>query len=433
MKHNGWRKPTPGLVVAEQHAQAGERLAVPKTQAIVACKKVASALGLKAPDLLLLDTLAAATQAQDWEKDRRPIVWASNEFLTAQCGFSLSALRRHVRRLCEMGIIAMKDSANGKRWGRRDEDGYIVQAYGFDLSPLAARASEFEACYAAISEERRLCKVLKSTLTVTRRMIRAKIEKAIESRLRGPWLALSEEFETMLRRLPRRSTSSENLMHLVDWFRAFCDRVDKAFSAAFDGSQDSDSPTVANSLEREDVALDMTPRDAVSGTHILTTNEPDPVTCNRFETKHAAGAVPKDHPIVPVENQERDGPEIEWNTHTKRRRSKVDVPTLMGSCPQFAETARSLEGYIRDWNHLHRAAARIRPIVGISEDAWNIAQRKLGPEIAAAAIALIFDKTSDGEIQSPGGYLRGMVEKAAAGELHLDRSIYGRLSESRAP
>ena len=65
------------------------------------------------------------------------------------------------------------------------------------------------------------------------------------------------------------------------------------------------------------------------------------------------------------------------------------------------------------------------------ETAWNIAQERLGPQIAAAAIALIYDKFNAGEVASPGGYLRGMVEKAGAGELHLDRSFYGRLNEVR--
>ena len=76
---------------------------------------------------------------------------------------------------------------------------------------------------------------------------------------------------------------------------------------------------------------------------------------------------------------------------------------------------------------MHRAAAKIRPMVGISEHAWNVAQRALGPEVAATAIALIYDKYAAGEVNSPGGYLRGMVQKAQDGDLHLDRSFYGRL------
>ena len=67
MEHTGWRKPTPGLGIAEKLAQAGEQVAVPKTEAFVAVKRVGAYIGLKASDLMLLDTLGACTQPQDWE------------------------------------------------------------------------------------------------------------------------------------------------------------------------------------------------------------------------------------------------------------------------------------------------------------------------------------------------------------------------------
>ena len=146
----------------------------------------------------------------------------------------------------------------------------------------------------------------------------------------------------------------------------------------------------------------------------------------------AAGPEPDLPPSVEVERPEKIDSDAGWNINTKRYRTDIDVPTLMASCPLFAEMARDLQGYIKDWNHLHRAASQIRSIAGISEHAWNVAQEKLGPQVAAAAVALIFDKHSTGEVSSPGGYLRGMVEKALAGELHLDRSLYGRLNEARA-
>jgi replication initiation protein RepC len=37
----------------------------------------------------------------------------------------------------------MKDSPNGKRYGVRDRAGRIMEAYGFDLSPIATRHAEF--------------------------------------------------------------------------------------------------------------------------------------------------------------------------------------------------------------------------------------------------------------------------------------------------
>lgn len=436
MKHNGWRKPTPGLVVAEQHAQAGEQLSIPKSQATSATKRVAAAIGLQAQDLLLLDTFAAFTKPQDWEQGRRPIVWASNNFLMEQTGFSLSTLRRHVRRLAELGLIWIKDSPNGKRYGHRDENGVIIEAYGFDLAPLAARAEEFEALYARLKEERQFCASLRNVITVTRRTIRAKIEKALESGLRGPWRQLEQEFAVLLQRLPRRTTTPSTLLDIVDWFKDFRDRVEQAFHAAFDWPQETDQKASAQDVEDTSnvvsIDMNMTPTGVSGDTHILTTNQPDPVTSNCFENKAAADVEPELPKPEPVERPEQVDLDIQWTTHTNKRKSDIDIPMLMLTCPHFAEMARGLQGYIKDWNDLHRAAGKIRGMAGISENAWNVSQKALGSDVASAAIALIFDKHSTGEVTSPGGYLRGMVEKAQAGELHLERSFYGRLSERGA-
>jgi len=436
MTHTGWRKPTPGLVVAEQHARAGEQLSIPKSQAIVAVKKIAAAIGLKSQDLLLLDTFGAVTQPQDWEQGRRPIVWASNNFLMEQTGFSLATLRRHVRRLCEAGLIWMKDSPNGKRYGRRDADGVIVEAYGFDLAPLAARAEEFTALHAQLTEERQFCKSLRNTITVTRRVIRATIEKALESQLKGPWRELQDAFTILLARLPKRTAGRNSLLDAVDWFKALQEQVEACFEAAFDWPVKSDE--TAPSRSEDDMSdatknnVNIIPTGVFDDTRILTTNELKIVNSNRFEKKHAAGTSPELPTPEQVERSQKVDLDIEWSTHTSKRTSDVDIPMLMLTCPQFAEMARGMEGYIRDWNGIHRAAGKIRPMVGISENAWNVAQQALGPAVAAAALALIYDKHATGEVSSPGGYLRGMVEKGLAGELHLDRSFYGRLSEQGA-
>ncbi|KPB00667.1 plasmid replication protein RepC [Ahrensia marina] len=434
MTHNGWRKPTPGLVVAEKHAQAGEGLSIPKSQATVATKKVAAAIGLKAPDLLLLDTLAAFTQSQDWEQGRRPIVWASNNYLIEQTGFSLSALRRHIRRLAELGLIWIKDSPNGKRYGYRDEDGVIVEAFGFDLAPLAARTAEFEALYVRIKEEREFCASMRNVVTVTRRIIRAKIEKALESNLRGPWRELKEEFAELLLALPTRSTAPNKLLDIVDWFKAFKQRVEQAFEAAFDWPEASDekSPSQEADIASNIVRFNkkMIPRGVADDTHILITNQPNPVSSNSFEKQAAESFEPEKQQPVRAERPEKVDLDIQWSSHTNKRTSQVDIGMLMLSCPRFGALARGTEGYIRDWNDLHRAAGKIRGMAGISEHAWNAAQKVLGAQIAAAAIALVYDKYETGEVKSPGGYLRGMIEKAQKGELHLDRSFYGRLSEA---
>ena len=424
---SGWRKATVGLAVAEQHAQAGERSAVPKTQAFVAVKRVGAHIGLKAGDMLLLDTLGAFTQAQDWEEGQRPIVWASNSYLMEQTGFSLSALKRHARRLAEIGVIAFKDSPNGKRWGHRDADGRIIEAYGFDLSPLSARAEEFEHLHAELQAERELCQRLKRQITVARRMIRARIEAAQGGALRGPWTQLSSLFEDLLHRLPRRNTASEALERLLGWFRELQERVEATYLKAVraDDLVENMPGTTEQGLQK---TQEMDPREVISEPHIPITNQLNPVTCNRSETEQAAGMVPNAPPEEQVDSELED-----WVAETRKKRgAALDLPTVMQACPEFASWARNLGGYLKDWGDLHRVAGQLRPMISVSEHAWNVAQDRLGPQIATAALVLTFDKYCAGEVASPGGYLRGMVEKAGAGELNLERSFYGRLSGQAA-
>ena len=427
MKHTGWRKPTPGLGIAEQLAQAGEQVAVPKTRAFVAVKRVGAYIGLKAGDMMLLDTLGAFTQAQDWEEGQRPIVWASNAYLMEQTGFSLSALKRHARRLAEIGVISFQDSPNGKRWGRRDANGVIIEAYGFDLSPLSARVEEFEELHAELQAEREICQRLKRQITVARRMIRARIEAALSGALRGPWTQLTGMFEDLLARLPRRNTASEALERLLTWFRELQERVEAAYLKATQPVEFVEN-TTETSEQVPEQTQEMNPREVISEPHILTTNQLDPVTCNSSEREEAAGVVPNAPPEEQVDRELED-----WVAETRKKRgAALDLPTVMQACPEFASWARNVGGYLKDWGDLHRVAGQLRPMIGVSEHAWNLAQDRLGPQVATAALVLTFDKHCAGEVASPGGYLRGMVEKAGAGELHLERSFYGRLSGQAA-
>ena len=423
----GWRKATAGLAVAEQHAQVGEQASVPKTQAFVAVKRVAAHIGLKAGDMLLLDTLGAFTQAQDWEEGQRPIVWASNAYLMEQTGISLSALKRHARRLAEIGVISFKDSPNGKRWGRRDENGAIIEAYGFDLSPLSARTEEFERLQAVLQAERELCQRLKRQITVSRRMIRARIEAALSGALSGSWTYLAELFEDLLGRLPRRNTTSETLSKLLVWFQELQNRVEVTYLEAIE--MDEVVENIAESTKQvSEKTQEMDPREVISEPHILITNQLNPVTCNRSENEQAAGVVPNTQTEDPVDRELE-----EWVQETRKKRgAALDLPTVMQACPEFASWARNVGGYLKDWGDLHRVAGQLRPMIGVSEHAWNVAQDRLGPQIATAALVLTFEKHCAGEVASPGGYLRGMVQKAGAGELHLERSFYGRLSEQAA-
>ncbi len=423
---NGWRRVSPALLQADALAEKGAARAVEKGRAFVAVKRVGAHIGLKAGDMMLLDTLGAFTQSQDWEEGRRPIVWASNAYLMEQTGFSLSALKRHARRLAEAGVIAFKDSPNGKRWGRRDAEGVIVEAYGFDLSPLSARVEEFEQVQALLQAERALCQRLKRQITVSRRMIRARIEAALSGALSGPWTQMSGLFEDLLNRLPRRNTASEHLMRLLGWFKELQCRVETAYLKACQPEEvvENTCETVEQDPHKD---KEMNPSGVNSDPHILITNQPFPVTCNSSEKEDAASVEPNLPPRSQVDTELEN-----WVADVRKKRAALDLPVVMQACPEFASWARNMGGYLKDWGDLHRVAGQLRPMIGISEHAWNVAQEQMGKQVATAALVLVFEKHAAGEVASPGGYLRGMVQKAGAGELHLERSFFGRLSEAAA-
>ena len=66
---------------------------------------------------------------------------------------------------------------------------------------------------------------------------------------------------------------------------------------------------------------------------------------------------------------------------------------------------------IRTWADLVAVAQFVRPMLGISPDAWHEACENMGEVTAAITLACILQKSA--EIMRPGGYLRALTEKAA--------------------
>jgi replication initiation protein RepC len=95
-------------------------------------------------------------------------------------GMPPTTLRRHLAVLVDCGLIVRRDSPNGKRFARKGRGGQVEQAYGFDLSPIVARAEEFEQLAEAVQAEKKAFKVAKERLTLLRRDIVKMIDAGIE-------------------------------------------------------------------------------------------------------------------------------------------------------------------------------------------------------------------------------------------------------------
>ena len=109
------------------------------------------------------------------------VVFPSNRQLSLRAhGMAPATLRRHLAVLVDAGLIVRRDSPNGKRYARKDGAGEVEIAFGFDLSPLVARADEFESLAEAVRAEERALKRVRERITICRRDIAKMIVTGIE-------------------------------------------------------------------------------------------------------------------------------------------------------------------------------------------------------------------------------------------------------------
>ena len=146
------------------------------------------------------------------------VVFPSNAHLSLRAhGMAASTLRRHLSALVEAGIVLRRDSPNGKRYARKGRDGAITAAFGFDLSPLVARAQEFEALAEDVRAEREALRRARERVTLARRdlakMIAAGLEQGVPLPAGGDlgpnWSVVHRRFRALVEGLPRAPSLDE--------------------------------------------------------------------------------------------------------------------------------------------------------------------------------------------------------------------------------
>ena len=207
----GCRRLTPAHVQVQAIAERFEGLpeGVSKGQALAAFKQAAQPLGLSPRLRDAIDVLFAFSAPQDWQPGARPIVWPSNRKLETTLGLARRQVQNVLNALIRANLITPVDSPTGRRWGHRDaKTGKIVEAYGFDLSPIGLRHAEFVAVAARAAAEERERAALRRRLTIARKAIQQIAETALEHQLTDRdwhyWLA---EALTLVLTIRRRSAA----------------------------------------------------------------------------------------------------------------------------------------------------------------------------------------------------------------------------------
>jgi replication initiation protein RepC len=395
----GFRRMTPGLLKADRTAEAFAGLpeAVSSPGQLLAALKAAAPRLSIAPRLVhAVDWLFRFTQSQDWDDGARPIVWPSASMQQEALGLSETQVKEINRRLIELGLITMKDSPNGKRYGKRDPNGRIMEAYGFDLAPIAARYAEFVRLAEEGRAERAAMGRLRRRATIARKGIIQILETAREYGHEGEeWRILSRETEALARALRAVERMDEMALGV-----ASLERRQRA------------------ARERLEVLLGMVETDP---------KEPE----NRpHQYNYKPNLDPDQDTVIAAKkcSGEGGGEGVSQNLASVPPKSP-EKGMVHGIRPdELVRLTPKLKPYLRrstpTWPDIVDAADWLRHDLGVSKSLWGDACLTMGRELAAVALAIVSTKEPEHFRTSSGGYFHGMVEKAKAGELHLERTVW---------
>ncbi|MCX7324145.1 MAG: plasmid replication protein RepC [Hyphomicrobiales bacterium] len=336
------------------------------------------------------------------------VVFPSNRQLSQRAhGMAPKTLWRHLTALVESGLIIRRDSPNGKRYARKDACGQerFSDAFGFDLSPLVARAAEFEGLAEELRAAQKRRALIKERISLMRRDVSKTVALGLDEGLPGDWEGYRQRAMALMTPL-RRIRDDRDLETLATALAALRAEAAKA-------------------LESQVNVQDMSSNASQSG-------------------RHQSNSYTQPHPVLEPASKEEGGDGEASMGSVNAATDGVEtggypLGMVIEACPDVRDYAPG--GKIKTWGDFLAAAGAVRPMIGISPHAWREAQAALGQVEAHVVVATILQRSihsSEAEtvpgpvagspavvvngspaIQSAGGYLRALTEKARAGEFAL--------------
>lgn len=404
-----FRRVTPGILASARLAMANDVPEVVKAEVAIILKKAAPILGIDGATYHIMDILIGLSRADDWKGANRPIVAISNAKLAEYTARSERQVSRCIRRLVEAGIVAYRDSPTGRRFLYRGKDGAIDKAYGLDFTPARVRIKElkglvddFQARLNSEQEARR------ATTRLSRAIIdvcEAYPDRAVE------WMA-------ELERITGGGLGREEEARALDELHERIVREVTDEYGADEMSREGDidvTPNINTTPQNSSESKNRRPR---SNERELFLEESD-------RSAVASPTEKKSEPIRPAAPPP-DGRKLTAGADEIQSQvlASVSVGLIRSACPQTCEITRRV---FKSWPDLVGAADVMRAMIGLSEAAWLDGSSRVGRYAAAAILATVLEKSArnPGQISSPGGYFRAMIDRAVEGSLHLEKSLFG--------
>ena len=378
----GRRSMTLGMISSQVTAKAMPAgVSVHKWHVFQNIKETRMALGATDRALAILDALLSFHPDTALYGDSALIVWPSNEQLIRRAnGMSPATLRRHLANLVDCGLVIRRDSPNGKRFARKGQGGEVEQAYGFDLSPIVARAEEFKDLAEAVRAEAKAYRLVRERLTICRRDIVKMIETGIEEGVPANWGRVQQTYQSIVSQIPRTAPR----------------QVLEAIAADLDDLW----AQVRDALESFIKTKNLNANESQIERHIQN-SKPD----YKSESESGSG----------IKDEASGNAEITDNIRSLPRR-ELPLTIVLDACANMLWLVKG-GGGIRNWREFLAAAEVARPSLGISPSAWEEARTAMGEQQAAIAVAAIYQRAD--QINSAGGYLRNLTEKAKAGKFSV--------------
>jgi len=420
----GFRAYTGNMQAAQAAFAQLEELAAKQGEPQEACNKntVESALqqaqgvlmekwGINRTHYQILQTLVWYTNPVDWEAGNLCIAYPRNTKLAEDLAVSVRTVQFGLRRLLDVGLIQMKDSPNGQRYGiRPSPKAPLSDAYGIDLSPL-----------------RKLAPVLKELAAEQREAVahRAQLRRQI-----GHLCRIGQELVGAACTVLDNQAATKWQGQAADLRRFhYAARSVKETAALL--AMIEQAQTIVAQIEDDMPPL---PTDAEpAGIRALAENirRMGESKCAQMNTNTETHDFSKRSTVVPSLPEGRSGSGAPSDAAEAVReemdREKVTPELVCDAIPNFYNDMLP-----PDWPALLQAAYDwSRSELDIRADTWRLARTVLGDQGTAVAIATIVGRAE--AVERPGAYLRGMIERAQSGKLRLGQSIWGFLrAEQRA-
>ena len=390
---------------------------------------------LRPADQSVLRFYVQHTRPHDWSgRGLGPVCYVGQLNAAERLHLDRKSVYTAERTLERLGLIEKTSLANGHRRGPR---GTRVEAdpLGICFAPAIARYEELVALVEIARAEREALTAWRYRVSGLRTKLRIALR---DMPIRD---SIVEVIATEFDQLPTQIARIPDVDVLVDLDAAFQSLLDD-LGEHLDALRRSESN--AEEGRGEGAATRKSPHKGGSETphHIYTTTNPSPVICTRPGEQEPGAYAPDTNLSEPAnagkELRNKDefdpGPVKPTGSPGGKGRGPVNWTTVQLLSAAGADFRFCLEAVQPNAAALRSddfvdAAYALSGALGINQSAWAEACAVMGRFEAALALLVLDARRTDPEnpVARPGGYLRGMTEKARRGDLNLDASVFALL------